>query len=230
MADVTEKQNHTKKGKNKQKKKSKQGVKVSGRKSPGVKQVEEEGDGSFNFDDVLYFGGEKEDFEKLMDVNADEELVTGGVEDGTEKLRKEIENFLQGGGFDGLNDGNYGEEPVKKYSEKSTKKEKSNEKVKNEGTEKNEKRKLKKKENTGDDKSVNRIGKDKHTENALETELDVGKTDKGKTENKDRSGAYRIKSNNDRIRLEKKKKDQKRATDHPVEETEDELQKCTSIV
>merc|ERR1712183_19181 len=127
MADVAGKQNSLKKkGKNKQKKKTNQVVKEAGKSSQEGGKENSAEDKSFNVEDVLYFGGEKEDFEKLLNVDAEEELVTDGVEDETEKLRKEIENFLQGGGFEELDDENFSEEQMTKKSAKlKEKKEKS---------------------------------------------------------------------------------------------------------
>merc|ERR1712147_377605 len=100
--------------------------------------------------------GEKEDYKQLLDIDADTELETGQGNDDSEsvKLRNEIQNLLQSGGFSGLKEGfwsddDHGDALDAKKAEKVKKKEKlkkekvvdktkKQEKVKNEGKVKKE--------------------------------------------------------------------------------------------
>merc|ERR1712062_327694 len=73
-------------------------------------QENDEEDDPFTVEDVLYFGGEKDDYERLLNIDADEDIDTGAAGDDTEdKLLSEIEKFLQGGGFAHLQSGVYDE-------------------------------------------------------------------------------------------------------------------------
>merc|ERR1712142_295253 len=85
------------------KKKKKLKIKASSNKkeedASDVEIAEDEVEGLFNVEDVLYFGGEKEDYEQLLNIDADTELETGQGDDDSEsaKLRNEIQNLLSSG-------------------------------------------------------------------------------------------------------------------------------------
>ena len=74
--------------------------KVKKKEKAGELNAIKDDESAFNLEDIIYFGGEKEDYEKLLKINAEEELETGVVEDVTDNLHTELQNFMQAVGFE----------------------------------------------------------------------------------------------------------------------------------